>query len=67
MAYKNLTYEQYKQEIYAICKREYGVVEAYPEEFEKEFERQEKKGRLKKYYERGHSPSDVADAVALSV
>ena len=30
MAYKNPTYEEYKQEIYTICKKKYAVVKAYP-------------------------------------
>lgn len=65
MAYKNLTYEQYKQEVYNICKRDYAVVKAYPQEFEKEFARCEKKGRLKSYYDEGYTPSDVAGGIAL--
>ena len=67
MAYKNLTYEEYKQEIYNICKEKYAVVKAYPQEFEKEFEREDKKGDLKWYYDKGYTPADVAGGIALMV
>lgn len=66
MAYKNLTYEEYKQEIYNICKEKYAVVKAYPEDFEKEFERYEKKN-MRDRYDKGYSPSDIAGAIALMV
>ncbi len=66
MAYKNLTYEEYKQEIYRICKEKYAVVKAYPQEFEKEFERYEKKN-MRDRYDKGYSPGDIAGAIALMV
>ena len=66
MAYKNLTYEQYKQEVYNICKRDYAVVKAYPQDFEKEFARYEK-NNMRDRYEKGYSPTDIAGAIALMV
>lgn len=66
MAYKNLTFEQYANEVYRICKEKYAVVKAYPEDFEKEFA-DYKKSDMRDRYDKGYSPNDIAGAIALMV
>ena len=45
---RNLTYEEYLDALYNYCMEHHAVCQAYPEDFEKEFNRQKESGFIKK-------------------
>lgn len=63
----NLTYEEYLDALYNYCMEHHAVCQAYPEDFEIEFNRQKESGYIKKRYDKGDSVAGFAYYLALMV